>query len=400
MFGSGDQIGNAADQFNFVYRTLTANGTIIAEVNSQQYTEGGAEAGVMMRESLDAGSPYAFAAVTSGIGVGLQWRTAPGGTANVNGNSTVGAAAPFWVMLTRSGSTFTASASPDGQNWASLGSIIIPMSTQIYVGFAVSADDNSAVNESTFGSVGFSQSISQGYVAIDAGGGPIGTFAGDEDFSGGTTATFTAAINTSGVTNPAPAGVYQTEHLGKFTYTIPALRPGALYTVRLNFSEDEYGAPGKRLFNVSINGAPVLLSFDVYAAVGGMNTAVIEQFAAIANAQGQIEIAFAPTAKSPVRSAEVSGIEIIPVQFNQQLVATPRSVSAAALHIFSGTLATFIDSSPGGFARLHRDDELGRRDGHDQHREFRCRCQRLFDHRQSYLSIWGTIQHYRADSEL
>lgn len=351
VFGSGNQIGATADQFNFVYRTLTGNGTIIAEVDSQQYTEGGAEAGVMMRESLAPGAPYAFAAVTTGVGVGLEWRATQGGSANLNGNSAVGAAAPFWVMLTRTGTTFTASTSPDGQNWTSLGSIVVPMSTQIYVGFAVSSDDNSAVNETTFDSVSFSQSIPQGYVAIDAGGGPIGTFAGDEDFNGGSTAVFTAAINTSGVTDPAPAGVYQTEHFGKFTYTISALRPGVLYTVRLHFSEDQYNAPGKRLFNVSIDGTKVLSNFDVFAAARGKDIAVIEQFAATANSHGQIVIAFAPTAKSPSRNAELSGIEIVPVQFNKELTATPSNISAAAGHVFSGTIATFSDASPGGLAR-------------------------------------------------
>jgi hypothetical protein len=351
VFGSGNQIGGTADQFNFVCRALAGNGTIVAEVDSQDYTQGGAEAGVMMRESLNAGAPYAFAAVTTGVGVGLQWRTTQGGSANQDDNSAIGAAAPFWLILTRSGTTFTASASPDGRNWSSLGSIVVPMSTQIYVGFAVSSDDNSAVNQSIFESVSFTQSISQGYVAIDAGGGPIGTFAGDEDFSGGTTAAFSTAINTSRVTNPAPAAVYQTEHFGKFTYAISGLRPGALYTVRLHFSEDQYRAAGRRVFNVSIDGARVLSNFDVFAAAGGKDIALIEQFAATANSQGRIVIAFAPTPKSPSRNAEVSGIELVPVQFKEQLTAAPSNISAAAGHKFSGTVATFSDASPGGLAR-------------------------------------------------
>jgi hypothetical protein len=45
-------------------------------------------------------------------------------------------------------------------------------------------------------------------MAIDAGGAAAGSFAADEDFSGGAARSTTAAINTSGVSNPAPQAVY------------------------------------------------------------------------------------------------------------------------------------------------------------------------------------------------
>jgi len=349
--GSGADIWNSADQFHYVYRTLTADGTIVARVATQQNTDPWAKAGVMLRQSLDADSPYAFAMATPGNGIDFQWRTSQGGNADWSGNIGVNAAAPYWLKLTRTGSTFTASASPDGRTWKSLGSIVIPMSTQIYVGLAVCAHNDGVVNESTFDHVSLSQSIARGYVAIEAGGGPTGTFQADTDSSGGTTASFTASITTTGVTDPAPGGVYQTERYGTFTYTIPALSPGSLYTVRLHFSEDYWNGPNQRLFNVSINGTQVLSNFDVFAAAGGMDTAIVEQFAAIANGAGRIVIAFAPSAQSPDQNAEVKGIEIVPVQFNQQLVAKPSSFSGTAGHNFSATIATFVDSSPGGLAR-------------------------------------------------
>jgi regulation of enolase protein 1 (concanavalin A-like superfamily) len=351
VYGSGNDIWNTADQFHFVYRTLTADGTIIARVASQQSTDLWAKAGVMMRQSLDAGSPYAFVMATPGNGVDFQWRPTQDAGSTWGGNVGVYAVAPYWVKLTRAGSTFTASASSDGQNWSPLGSIVIPMSTQIYVGLAVCAHNGGALNGSTFDHLSVNQSISRGYLAIQAGGGPSGTFQADKDYSGGTTASYSASINTSGVTNPAPLAVYQTERYGTFTYTIPALQPGALFTVRLHFSEDYSSGPNQRLFNVAINGTRVLGNFDVYAAAGGMDTAIVKQFAALANSKGQIVISFAATAQSPDQNAEVKGIEIIPVQFNQQLVAKPASISAASGHTFTGTVATFVDSSPGGLAR-------------------------------------------------
>ena len=63
------------------------------------------------------------------------------------------ATAPYWVKLVRSGSTFSASASPDGENWTDLGSITISMTNQIYVGLALSAHNDGVMNRSTFDNV-------------------------------------------------------------------------------------------------------------------------------------------------------------------------------------------------------------------------------------------------------
>ena len=99
-------------------------------------------------------------------------------------------------------------------------------------------------------------------------------------------------VSTTGVTNPAPEAVYQTQRFGNFTYALPQLIAGYSYTVRLHFAEGYWRAAGKRVFNVSINGAPVLTNFDIYAAAGGENIAVVKQFTATANASGQIVIVF------------------------------------------------------------------------------------------------------------
>ena len=152
VFASGNDIWNNADEFHFVYRPMLGDATIIAQVVSQQFSDPWSKAGVMMRESLDPGSPDVGAYVTPGNGATLQWRPTEDAAATWYGN-TVAAAAPYWVMLVRSGSTFTASASPDGQNWTDLGSITIPMTNQIYVGLALSAHDDGVMNRSTFGNV-------------------------------------------------------------------------------------------------------------------------------------------------------------------------------------------------------------------------------------------------------
>ena len=120
--------------------------------------------------------------------------------------------------------------------------------------------------------------------AVNAGGPVVGNFAADELYSGGSTYSTTASIDTSAVSNPAPQAVYQTERYGNFTYTFPNLSPGAQYTVRLHEAEIYWTSSGQRLFNVSINGQQVLSNFDIYATAGGANKAIVEQFTATADA--------------------------------------------------------------------------------------------------------------------
>jgi hypothetical protein len=93
-----------------------------------------------------------------------------------------------------------------------------------------------------------------------------------------------------------------------FTYTIPGLTVGARYTVRLHFAELTWTAPGQRVFNVAINGTNVLSGFDIFAAAGAGNKAVVEQFTAVANTAGQIVISFT---QAGVDNPEINGIEIL-----------------------------------------------------------------------------------------
>ncbi len=157
----------------------------------------------------------------------------------------------------------------------------------------------------TFKWSGSPVSLSSNY-AINAGGASTGAFSADGYYSGGNTYTTSNSIDTSGVSNPAPQGVYQSERFGNFTYALPNLLSGAQYTVRLHFAEIFWSARGQRLFNVSINGQQVLSNFDIYAAAGGMNRAIAEQFSTTADNSGHITIQF----NTVLDNAKVDGIEI------------------------------------------------------------------------------------------
>jgi fibronectin type 3 domain-containing protein len=144
-------------------------------------------------------------------------------------------------------------------------------------------------------------------LAISAGGPASGSFVADTDFSGGTVSGGTKVkINTSGVTNPPPQSVLQHGRYGNMTYTIPNLTAGGNYVVRLDFVEYAFNAAGARVFNVAINGTPVLSNFDIWSAAGGANIALAKLFNATASSAGKITIAFT----SVVNNSMINGIEI------------------------------------------------------------------------------------------
>jgi large repetitive protein len=147
--------------------------------------------------------------------------------------------------------------------------------------------------------------IAAGTNTTDAG---IAPFVSDTNFSGGNGSGSANTIDTGAVISPAPLAVYQHERAGgTFSYTLPNLTPQAKYTVRLHFAEFYWTDPGKRIFNVSINGLTVLSNFDIVATAGAANKAVIEEFTATADSAGNITVQYSPgSADQP----KASGIEI------------------------------------------------------------------------------------------
>jgi len=150
-------------------------------------------------------------------------------------------------------------------------------------------------------------------LCINGGGPAVSPFVADEDFTGGATIDHANTINTSKVTNPAPAAVYQSARVAAtagagttFSYTIGGFAANSSHTVRLHFCETFWTTAGSRVFNVSINGTQVLTNFDIFATAGGQNIANIQQFTENANASGQYVLTFT----SDTDKALISGIEI------------------------------------------------------------------------------------------
>jgi hypothetical protein len=188
---------------------------------------------------------------------------------------------------------------------------------------------------------------------VNSGGPALAPFAADGFFTGGQTGSTTATISTSGVTNPAPMAVYQTERWGgdakgnptSFSYTFPSLSAGASYIVRLHLAEIYWTSTGQRTFNVAINGTEVLTNFDIIAAAGGANKANVQQFTTTANSSGQIVVSFTV---GTVDAPKLSGIEIVPTTATPDFTisATPTSQTVTA---GGSTTYTASVSPQGGF---------------------------------------------------
>jgi len=99
---------------------------------------------------------------------------------------------------------------------------------------------------------------------INAGGRASSSYLADSHFSGGKTFSTTESIDTSGVADPAPPPVYQTERYGDFTTPSLILPPETLTPCACTLPRSKKPAAGQRIFNVSINGTQVLSSFDVF----------------------------------------------------------------------------------------------------------------------------------------
>ena len=69
------KIGGVADQFHFAFMQLSGAGSIVAKVERVLNSDVWAKAGVMIRQSLDAGSVHGMMIVSPASGVAFQRRT-------------------------------------------------------------------------------------------------------------------------------------------------------------------------------------------------------------------------------------------------------------------------------------------------------------------------------------
>jgi hypothetical protein len=157
---TGADIWNLADQFHYAFKTLTGVGSIEAQVLSVSNTDPWAKGGVMIRETLDAGSKFAAVYITPGNGCRFQARmdtgiAATSDTAVVTTQQTA-ITAPYWVKLERDvAGNFKGYYSSNGTTWIpmSWNPQSITMGSNIYVGLALTSHNNNATCTAKFSNV-------------------------------------------------------------------------------------------------------------------------------------------------------------------------------------------------------------------------------------------------------
>jgi DNA-directed RNA polymerase subunit RPC12/RpoP/regulation of enolase protein 1 (concanavalin A-like superfamily) len=150
--GSGGDIWWLSDGFQYVCRQENGDVTLTTRVLGVGDTDPWAKAGLMIRASLAANSAYEMVLVTPTSGVAFQERPRTGSPA-----ATIllvpAFRAPCWLRLTRQKDLFTAEYSANGKAWSALGTATNPMPANAYAGLAVTAHNNAALCEASFGPV-------------------------------------------------------------------------------------------------------------------------------------------------------------------------------------------------------------------------------------------------------
>ena len=157
ILAEGSDIWGNADGFNFAYETKTNDFDVVVRVKSETYTSTWSKAGLMVRETLDAGSRNwniindptqganaieANARVSTG-GASAGWDASPRPKPTYPNS---------WVRLKRAGSILSAFVSTNGTSWTQVGTNnptlvgdLTPLPSVVYVGLATTAHNNDPV---------------------------------------------------------------------------------------------------------------------------------------------------------------------------------------------------------------------------------------------------------------
>ena len=154
---SGADIWGTQDEFRFVHAQLSGDGEITARVDSLTPTDPWTKAGVMIRETLNANSRFAYTLVSAGNGVSFQHRLLAGAWAVQPVTHDGVSRAPYWVRLRRTGNVFTAYVSANGAAWRQQGnSVTIAMGATVYAGLAVTSHLDGSLATAAFSNMSLS----------------------------------------------------------------------------------------------------------------------------------------------------------------------------------------------------------------------------------------------------
>lgn len=116
ILGAGTGNAGYSDQFHFVYQSFAGDATLAEHVATQQNTAAAAQAGLEFRGDVSAPAFYYAAFVTPTNGITVLYRASSGARTAVM--VTAPGAAPQYLQIARSGTTYTTFTSADGVTWS------------------------------------------------------------------------------------------------------------------------------------------------------------------------------------------------------------------------------------------------------------------------------------------
>ncbi|MHC4175613.1 MAG: discoidin domain-containing protein, partial [Planctomycetota bacterium] len=159
---AGVDIWGTSDEFRYVWKQLSGDGEIVAQVLSVENTDPWAKAGVMIRNTLDADSANAMAYITPSGRVGWQYRAVAAGISVSTRSDTGVITTPHWVKLSRQGNIITAKHSSDGVTWEDMVETANPqepsfknivMNPNVYIGLALTSHVSGVMCKAEFSDV-------------------------------------------------------------------------------------------------------------------------------------------------------------------------------------------------------------------------------------------------------
>jgi hypothetical protein len=169
MTAAGEDIWDTSDQFHYAYRQYSGTGSIVAKIESLDNTDDFAKAGVMIRETLDADSPYASLLITPANGIRFQYRQAAGDT--TDRDFVEGLVVPYWVKLERDAAgSFRGSYSADGVSWETMTlRPSVSMGASVYIGLALTSHVDGVQGTAVFSGVQIEGNVTGQWQSQDIG---------------------------------------------------------------------------------------------------------------------------------------------------------------------------------------------------------------------------------------
>ncbi len=150
-------IGLSYDQVRFINQSVSGDMQLTAQIVSQQEIGPSSQAGLMVRQNTDRGSPFYAIMLTPRDRFVVQYRTGFAGAATTTGTLTLLNAHKLakYVEIQRTGNTFQAAVSTDGVTYTLVpgSTVTVVMPNQVAVGLASSSGVNATLGNVTYAHV-------------------------------------------------------------------------------------------------------------------------------------------------------------------------------------------------------------------------------------------------------